>query len=959
MGKKGLGRYLTPLGVWALSFGAAVGWGAFMMPGTTFLPVAGPLGTALGVGAGALAMLIIGVNYRCLMKRYPDAGGAYSYVKKVCNYDHGFLCAWFLILTYSAIVWANATAFSVIGRKILGGVLAVGPHYAVAGYEVYLAEVALSIFVLLAIGALLLGEKRLAARVQTFMAMMLCGGVAIALVAALADGGGPAMLEPPCPPSGAGGDIFALQVLSIFALAPWAYVGFEAVSHFVEEFKFNSRHIFAILLSAVLAAAFAYVALTFVAASAQPEGCANWLDYVRSLGEREGVESMPVFFAGRKALGSAGIAVLGLAALAAVVTGIVAHLLAASRLVFSLARDGLLPGWFGAVNSHGSPRNAIVFLLAVSSLMPFLGRTAIGWIVDVTTIGACIAYAYVSYCAFRVSSNARNHLGAACGIVGTAVSLAFIFYFLVPNFWAVDVFAEESYFMLAGWCILGFVCFRGIFSRDREHRLGKSTVVWLALLFLIFFSSHMWVRQITHRLTSSVIVRVGEHFRPELATMPESSGDADETFLASQRSLIDGALSRDNLIQMSLVVAALGIMFSVYSTMARREREAAKAKEYFFSTVSHDIRTPLNAIIGYSQMMKLGFKTDEEHRQAVDSILISSETLLRLINDILDLSALEAGKMSIAPEPTDCGRLVDEIATSFKVAARKNDVELRTRVEPMPLLLLDPFRLRQIVFNLVGNAIKFTEKGHVEIRAHFVQEKESPLGTFYLEVEDTGVGISEEDQAKIAAPYVQLRSKLARHGGTGLGLAICKQLVQALGGTIALKSQLGVGSTFYIEIPRIRTKAPDAAPVAPTAAPAAAPEAASAPAEPVAKANARLLLVDDSKMNLMVLGALLKRLGPFEVETAADGRQALERLEDQSRKPFDVVLTDMWMPELDGEGLVAAVRKHPQLSSLPVYVITADVELQKNYAEKGFNGILLKPVTLDLLKSSCHDLFEA
>ena len=109
----------------------------------------------------------------------------------------------------------------------------------------------------------------------------------------------------------------------------------------------------------------------------------------------------------------------------------------------------------------------------------------------------------------------------------------------------------------------------------------------------------------------------------------------------------------------------------------------------------------------------------------------------------------------------------------------------------------------------------------------------------------------------------------------------------------------------------------------------------------------------------MVLGALLKRLGPFEVETAADGRQALERLEDQSRKPFDVVLTDMWMPELDGEGLVAAVRKHPQLSSLPVYVITADVELQKNYAEKGFNGILLKPVTLDLLKSSCHDLFEA
>lgn len=1001
VGKK-LGRYLSPLSAWALAFGAAVGWGAFMMPGTTFLPVAGPLGTALGIGIGALVMLVIGINYSVLMKRYPDAGGAYTYVKRICNYDHGYLCAWFLILAYVAIAWANATALAVISRTLFSGVFSVGAHYAIAGYDVYLGEVALSVFALLTIGALLLPAKRLAARVQSVLAIILIGGIAVAFAGALWKAGGVDALVTPAFAPGGGR---AFQVISIVALAPWAFVGFESISHSVEEFRFPSRYLYWVLFSVIVTAAFSYIALTFVATSVQPGNCESWLCYVNRLGKYTGLESMPVFYAVKATLGKAGFVLLCLAAFAAMITGLIAHLLAASRLVYSLARDGLLPRWFGKVSESGSPRNTITFLVASSCLVPLLGRTAIGWIVDVTTIGACIAYGYVSYCAFKVAKNSNRIFVAATGVVGIAVSLAFIVYFLVPNFWTVGAFAEESYFILAGWCILGFICFRGIFSRDREHRLGKSTVVWLALLFLIFFASHMWVRQATHRVTSSVVANISDHYQTEFDRTGKLAHEDDDEYLVGQQAVIDDALTFDNIMQMSLVVLSLGIMFSIYSTMARREREAAKAKEYFFSTVSHDIRTPLNAIIGYSQMLKLGFDSKEEQRQAIDSILISSDTLLRLINDILDLSALEAGKMSIDPEPTDCVRLINDIVTSFHVAAHKHDVELRTKIEQMPLLLIDPFRLRQIAFNLIGNGIKFTEKGHIEIRAYFTPEKDVALGTFHFEVEDTGVGISEEDQAKIASPYVQLGSKLARHGGTGLGLAICKQLIHAMGGFMSLKSKLGEGSTFRIEIPHIRMKkgetpqnvpapkevakaqAPQPAPTPSPAQPAAEQEKPlPAPEQTVAatpqagaitvsaikeaqsystpspdrtkKPKTRLLLVDDSKMNLMVLKALLKRLGDFDVETAPDGKAAYERLEKKDQPRFDGVLTDMWMPEMDGAGLASVIREHPDLFSMPVYVVTADVELQKDYAEKGFDDIILKPVTIDLLKSKCSNILK-
>jgi CheY-like chemotaxis protein len=258
--------------------------------------------------------------------------------------------------------------------------------------------------------------------------------------------------------------------------------------------------------------------------------------------------------------------------------------------------------------------------------------------------------------------------------------------------------------------------------------------------------------------------------------------------------------------------------------------------------------------------------------------------------------------------------------------------------------MLDPQRLREIVFNLVGNAVKFTTSGHVELRVSYTRAENAETGLFRLEVEDTGCGISDEDKKRIGNAYVQIGAKQSRNGGTGLGLAICRQLASAMGGRMGVVSELGRGSTFSIEIPGVRP-----APAADSGA-AVAPTATTAPAKkPMPRAIHRILVVDDVKVNAMVLKALIKNMGKFEIAVAMDGQEALTAMTAPDSPPFDLVLTDMWMPNLDGEGLVRAIRANPALASTRVIVVTADVELRTKAVEMGFDGILLKPVTRERL----------
>ena len=529
------------------------------------------------------------------------------------------------------------------------------------------------------------------------------------------------------------------------------------------------------------------------------------------------------------------------------------------------------------------------------------------------------------------------------------ISFAVIFIFILPFILLKNaLMATESYLILVVWCIAGLVVFFYAFHREHQRRLGRSTVAWISLFVIMLLMSLIWIRQTTYETSAKAfdaIVRVhAEDCRAEdIPTAREHGGGKWLEEIRDEQDIVSRSFMRNSFIQAGITIFALVLMICLFLVQRRREHEMeiekARAKSFFFSTVSHDIRTPLNAIIGFSEMLKVGFKTEEERAQAVDSILMSGKTLLGLINDVLDLSKLESGKMEISPEATDCQSLFNAVVDAFRVSSNRPEVELRCHVAPMPPLMIDPQRIRQIVFNLVGNAMKFTERGHVELRASFSPSENSESGVFQFEIEDTGCGISKENLKHLGSAYVQVGEKKTRAGGTGLGLAICHQLATAMKGRLSVASTLGQGSTFTFTIPDVKT-APDAG--------LAKNGAADLQATPCAAASSvhRILIVDDSRMNRMVLKALLGNAGDFDTVLATDGQDALKVLQAPDAGTFDLVLTDLWMPNMDGEGLIKAIRANPKLSSLRVVAVTADVEFQAKSAALGFNGVLLKPVTI-------------
>ena len=934
-----------------LSFGYAVGWGAFIMPGTTFLPGAGPLGTVIGVLFGTAAMVIFAVNYYRLTLRYPGPGGASCFAQKVFGEDHGFLVAWFLWLTYIAILWANATVLILVVRFTLGDVLQFGFHYNIAGFDVYLGEAMLSITAILVCGGICLFSKKLAVMTQIVFAAVLALGVfGFFFFALTRHEGGLASMAP----AFADGLNPAMQISRILALMPWAFVGFEAITHTSAEFRFPLKKTAAVLIAAIILSAAVYIFLALLPVITLDAAHWSWVELIKETAGQTGIESVPVFASAEHLLGRAGVALMSTLMIAGQLTGIIASIVVISRLMRAMSEANILPRWLGAPDAEGTPQNAMIFIIVLSCVIPFFGRTAIGWPVDVSGIGAALAYGYTSAAAFQTcgddTGKHRRFWIRAVGLTGMLLALLFFLMLVIPNYISGTVMASPSYLLLAVWCILGFLFYRKIFKEGHKQRFGRSPVVWILLAVTIIFASLMWVRQTSFENAKSALYECVTETAGDNATINELIGEKIGSLNVSM--LCEAA------VEMTMLLISLGILFSLASILRKRELELVsektraeeinRAKTYFFSTVSHDIRTPLNAIIGFSQLLKHGFKTKEEHDQAVDSILVSSKTLLKLINDVLDLSKLEASRMVIEPEPTDCGALIREIVESFRVASNKPELDIRAKLEDMPILRLDPQRMRQIVFNLLGNAVKFTKKGFVEVRAEFTPSPDDEAcGCFQLAVEDSGCGICQADLQRIAMPYVQVGDNASSlHGGTGLGLAITRELANAMNGEMTVSSELGKGTTFHITLQNIKVgRLPEKE---------NAPETAKAPpAGPREEGKSlRLLLVDDQKINLMVLKAMLNKIGQFHFTLASNGNEAMKLLDDPETPPFDLVLTDMWMPEMDGAALIKAIRQDPKLAHLPVFAITADIETVKNYAELGFSGILLKPVTLESLQEA-------
>ena len=450
-----LKRSLSEINVWALALGCIVGWGAFVMPGNTFLCKAGPLGTGIAMLLSSIVLTIIAVNYNYMINLFPISGGEFTYSDKAFGKKHAFLCAWFLGLSYLAIVPLNATALALIGRNLLDNVFQVGFHYVIAGYDVYLGEVLLAQFAILFLGWMSISGVKNAGVFQTFLAIALVVGILIIVVAALFSSKTSYQnLLPAFYPNGSvlGG------ILAVMAVAPWAFVGFDTVPQAAEEFSFSTKKTLSIMIVSIVFGAFVYVALNTITVSVIPAGYTTWVQYIDDLGNLSGLISLPTFFAAKTLIGSTGLIFLGVSVLAAILSGITGFYMATSRLFYSMARENVLPQWFGKLHKkYKTPINSIIFIMLFSVIAPFFGRTALGWIVDMSSVGAAIGYGYTSAAALKFAIKKDNWVIMCTGGIGVLFSCLFLVLLLIP----IDGFScslsIESYYCLVFWIILGIV----------------------------------------------------------------------------------------------------------------------------------------------------------------------------------------------------------------------------------------------------------------------------------------------------------------------------------------------------------------------------------------------------------------------------------------------------------------------------------------------------------------------
>jgi PAS domain S-box-containing protein len=379
---------------------------------------------------------------------------------------------------------------------------------------------------------------------------------------------------------------------------------------------------------------------------------------------------------------------------------------------------------------------------------------------------------------------------------------------------------------------------------------------------------------------------------------------------------------------------------------AKQAAEAANAaKTAFLAHMSHEIRTPMNAVLGLAQVLEKAPLTADQHHMVVQ-IATAGRSLLGILNDILDLSKIEAGQLLIEEHPFTLPPLLDHIEALLGRTAGDKDLVLSIAEAPAlaGALIGDPLRLEQVMVNLIGNAIKFTDQGEVRVRVE-PRETTDQVIRLRFTVCDTGIGIAPTTQTGLFTPFTQADGSITRRfGGTGLGLSICKRLVDLMGGRIGVASTPGVGSTFWFEVPFMRTAVR-------TAVAATLPTPAPAEATPHGPrlAGLHLLVVDDSPMNREVVERMLALEGA-RATTAEDGQQALEHLRTQPQG-FDAVLMDVQMPVMDGLTATRLIRTDLGLIDLPIIALTAGVLPEQQAAARaaGVDGVLAKPLDLEQL----------
>lgn len=447
---------LSPLNAWAFSFACMIGWAAFVMPATTFLPVGGILGSSLAFLVAGAAMVIIALNYHYLSNLYPSMSGIYNLVKVSGNRRQAFTASWAMGLAHLCCIPLNARALGMLLRTILEEFLHIEFRAYFFQSNTLLVEAIVVVGALLLFGFINIRGMRQTAMVQTVGAIVLLAGIVIILIASVFTAGDTARSLSPAYYPGTGP---RHAFMTIFIMTPWAFVGFDSLSNATTELNFPLKKLGKIMVISVLCGTFAYMANIFSALLGMPDGFSSWPEYVDRLRGVSGVAGYPVAMAAWKSMGKIGTLIFFASCISATLTGLVGFFASISRLIFQMANDGALPTSLGKTHQrYGTPVNAVK-LVVIMALILSLMRSAFDYIEELASVATAVGFGYCSLAALLNAVQNEDKRYVFTGAVGMLLCLLWIVFQIVPVRGLSSAISEEAMICVIAWVFIGILLY--------------------------------------------------------------------------------------------------------------------------------------------------------------------------------------------------------------------------------------------------------------------------------------------------------------------------------------------------------------------------------------------------------------------------------------------------------------------------------------------------------------------